>query len=215
MIVASSTLPPLFAHAFKEAQVPVVHAFGRFASTPDIHIVGIDNEHCGALAAETLQKHGYKRVAFLGGPQSATSAQDRATGFTRRAKEIGLEIVSSLYADAYAYDSGQRAMRKLLRDRKFEAVFCGDDLICMGAMDAARDSGLAIPRDIGFIGFNDMNMAAWQAYSLTTIRQPTSEIILSSVDLVVSMLDTPERAPEVRLFPCSVVERSTLQPIQN
>ncbi|TQV70305.1 LacI family DNA-binding transcriptional regulator [Denitrobaculum tricleocarpae] len=214
VIVASSTLPPLFAHAFKEAQVPVVHAFGRFASTPDIHIVGIDNEHCGALAAETLQKHRYKRVAFLGGPQSATSAQDRAAGFTRRAKEIGLEIVSSLYADAYAYNSGQQAMRELLNDRRFEAVFCGDDLICMGAMDAARDAGLSIPQDVGFIGFNDMNMAAWQAYSLTTIRQPTSEIILSSVDLVVSMLDTPERAPEVRLFPCSVVERGTLKPIE-
>ena len=212
VIVASSTLPPAFAHAFKEAQVPVVHAFGRFASRPDVHIVGIDNEHCGAMAAETLHAHGYRTVAFLGGPQSATSAQDRATGFTRRSQEIGLEIAQSLFAEAYAYDAGRHAMNELLKERRFEAVFCGDDLICMGALDAARDAGLSIPQDIGFIGFNDMNMSSWHAYGLTTIRQPLKEIILGSVELVVSMLDEPNRAPEVRLFPCSVVERNTLRP---
>lgn len=212
VIVASSTLPPAFALAFREAQVPVVHAFGRFASTPDVHIVGIDNEHCGAMAAETLLAHGYRKVAFLGGPQSATSAQDRATGFTRRSEDIGLEITQSLYAEAYAYEAGRLAMNALLAKGRFEAVFCGDDLICMGALDAARDAGLSIPQDIGFIGFNDMNMSAWHAYGLTTIRQPLKEIILGSVELVVSMLDEPDRAPEVRLFPCSVVERNTLKP---
>ena len=66
-------------------------------------------------------------------------------------------------ARAYAYDAGFDAMCDLLAEKKVEAVFCGDDLICMGAMDAARKRGFAIPQDIGFIGFNDMTMSGWKS----------------------------------------------------
>jgi len=81
VIVASSTLPPSFAQAFRDAGMPVVHSFGRYATAPHLHVVGIDNIACGRMAAETLVGRGYDRVAFLGGPESATSTQDRALGF--------------------------------------------------------------------------------------------------------------------------------------
>ncbi len=69
-----------------------------------------------------------------------------------------------------------------------------------------------MPQDIGVIGFNDMEMAGWENISLTTIRQPIQEIINASLELIVAMLDEPDRHPEARLFPCTVVERSTLRP---
>src|SRR5690606_2908900 len=81
VIVASSTLPSSFAQAFKDAGLPVVHAFGRNSAAPDVHVVGIDNVACGRMAAEALLQRGYRRLAFLGGPRSATSTQDRAAGF--------------------------------------------------------------------------------------------------------------------------------------
>ena len=81
VIVASSTLPSSFAESFKAAGLPVVHAFGRYSLSPDVHVAGIDNLACGRMAAEALIQRGYTRVAFLGGPQTATSTQDRATGF--------------------------------------------------------------------------------------------------------------------------------------
>ena len=211
VILASSTMPPEFPEAFMGAGVPVVHAFGRYSPTPDVHIVGIDNVHCGALAAQTLQKHGYNKLAFLGGPQEATSTQDRANGFTAKAKELGYTDVVIRYARAYAYDAGYNAMKELINENDVDAVFCADDLICMGAIDAARDSGVKIPDEIGFIGFNDMAMAKWKAYSITTIHQPLNDIILGSVELVVSLLDQPDRPPEARLLPCKVVERDTLR----
>ena len=211
VIVATSTLPPDFATAFREAGVPVVHAFGRFSSAPDVHVVGIDNIHCGAMAADVLKKHGYRSAAFLGGPEGATSTQDRMEGFREQAERIGLELTDICYAEAYDYKAGGRAMAHLLSKGQPEALFCGDDLICMGAMDAARDRGLAIPADIGFLGFNDMSMAAWHTYDLTTIRQPVKEIIATSVEQVVSLVEEANRTPEARLFPCTVVERGSLQ----
>ncbi len=83
VIVASSTLPSSFAESFKEAGLPVVHAFGRHSISPDVHVVGIDNVACGRMAAETLIRRGYRHVAFLGGPRTASSTQDRAAGFLR------------------------------------------------------------------------------------------------------------------------------------
>lgn len=141
----------------------MVHAFGRFNPAHHVHVVGIDNLACGRMAAQTLIDHGYRSIGFLGGPKTATSTQDRELGFQQQLQEQGIEIADVRYADAYAYDAGRRAMHELLEETKVEAIFCGDDLICIGAMDEAWTKGLRIPEDIGFIGFNDMDMASWRA----------------------------------------------------
>ena len=67
---------------------------------------------------------------------------------------------------------------------------------------------------MGIIGLNDMHMAAWQGFDLTTIRQPIAQIITASVDLIEEMFIEPERHPEARIFPCHIVERGTLRSIQ-
>ena len=213
VIVATSTLPPGFSKAFRQAHVPVVHAFGRFDPIANVHIVGIDNNQCGRMAAQTLVDRGYDNIAIIGGPQYATSTQDRIAGFSQRMRELGLAISDISYAENYSYAAGGRAMQSLLRRGSAEVVFCGDDLICMGAIDAVRANGMSIPNDIGFLGFNDMDMASWGAYQLTTIHQPIADIILSSINLLVELADNETRKPEIRLFPCSIVERATLRPI--
>ena len=67
--------------------------------------------------------------------------------------------------------------------------------------------------DIGIIGLNDMEIARWESFDLTTIRQPVREIIESSIELVVAMLDEADRYPEARVFHCELVERGTLKPL--
>lgn len=81
VILASSTLPPEFARSFRDAGLPIVHTFGRWSDRPEVSLVGVDNRACGRLAAEMLIGRGYRRIAFLGGPESATSTQDRLAGF--------------------------------------------------------------------------------------------------------------------------------------
>jgi DNA-binding LacI/PurR family transcriptional regulator len=211
VIIASSTLPPNFAGAFRKAGIPVVHSFGKHHAASEVHVVGIDNVRCGELAAETLFTHGYVNVGVIGGPESATSAKDRVSGFSRRARQLGLKIAKTLYASNYTYVAGRDAMQKLRTAAKVEAVFCGDDLICMGAMDFARVPGTEIPRDIGFLGVNDINMAGWSGYNLTTIRQPFRDIIQSSIELLLDLIENPDRVVESRLFGCVVVERGSLR----
>ena len=212
VIVASSTLPPGFAKAFRDAGMPVVHSFGRFASAPDVHVVGIDNIECGRMAARTLIARAYDRVGFLGGPENATSTQDRFAGFMEVMRAHPEIETTCSFADNYSFDAGRVEMAKLLMDAPAQAYFCGDDVLSIGALSAIRSVRLRVPEDIGIVGLNDMEMARWENIDLTTIRQPIREIIDSSIELVVSMLDDPRRYPEARLFSCKLIERSTLRP---
>lgn len=212
VIVASSTLPPGFTRAFRDAGIPAVHSFGRYTSAPRVHIVGIDNVNCGRIAARTLYARGYRKLAFLGGPEQATSTQDRLAGFCDELKKHPDATVTHSFAKAYTYQAGRQEMLRLLEGDRAEAYFGGDDVLSMGALSAISDAGLSVPGDIGIIGLNDMEMAGWESFNLTTIRQPVPEIIESSIELVVAMIDEPERYPEARVFHCELVERGTLRP---
>ena len=211
VIVASSTLSPEFSLAFQKAQIPVVHSFGRFADAPQVHVVGIDNIECGRMAARTLIARGYTRVGFLGGPVQATSTIDRRRGFLEVMQAQERVTFSESFAAAYSFDAGRAEMLALLDQTPAEAYFCGDDVLSVGALSAVQEKGLRVPDDIGIIGLNDMDMARWQNINLTTIRQPITEIIDASVELVVATLEDPERRPEARLFGCEIVERGTLR----
>ncbi len=211
VIVASSTLPPAFSRAFRDAGIPVVNSFGRHSSSPQVHVVGIDNVECGRMAARELIARGYHRIGFLGGPEPATSTQDRCQGFLEELVKHPAIDVSHSFADAYSFDAGRREMLRLLQDKSMQAYFCGDDVLSIGALSALQGSGLHVPGDVGLIGLNDMQMAGWENINLTTIRQPIRQIISSSIELIVAMLDEPDRYPEARLFPCTVVERGTLR----
>lgn len=213
VVVASSTLPPSFAKTFRDAGVPVVHCFGRNSSSPEVHVVGIDNVEAGRMAAREFEKRGYKHVAFMGGPQSATSTQDRHAGFSSEISRHAHIKFHHSFADAYSFEAGRKEMARLLRSSPAEAYFCGDDVLSIGALSAIKDAGLSVPDEIGILGLNDMEMSGWENIDLTTIHQPIRQIINSSIELVVAMLDEPDRYPEARLFPCRITERSTLRPI--
>jgi DNA-binding LacI/PurR family transcriptional regulator len=213
VIVASSTLPPQFADSCAAAGMPVVQAFGRPGASVSVDIVGADNVQGGQLAAQVLREREYKNIAFLGGPQSATSTEDRLRGLTETLAKDGLEPCAIVYGHSYCHEAGLTLMRELLRNGGIDAVFCGDDILAMGALDACREAGAVVPRDIGVIGFNDMAMAAWPSYNLTTIRQPVADIIVTAVELLLGIVDqsSPKKA-EVRMFECNAVERGTLRP---
>ncbi|PIB25594.1 transcriptional regulator [Amylibacter kogurei] len=212
VIVASSTLPPGFARAFREAGMPVVHSFGRHSVDPAVDILGIDNIAAGRLAARTLIERGYSEVAFLGGPSTATSTLDREKGFLSEiAANKGVSCTTS-FASAYSFEAGRTEMLRLLKSQPAQAYFCADDVLSIGALSALQSQGLNAPDDVGIIGLNDMEMASWANINLTTIKNPLSDIISASINRVVALVSDQTLAPHSHEFGCTVVERGTLRP---
>lgn len=211
VIVASSTLPESFAEGFGNAGVPVVHSFGRQVAEPKVNILGIDNFEAGRMAAQTFVARGYRKVAFLGGPKSATSTQDRHKGFADEIARHPNVSMTASFAKAYSFDAGRAEMQRVLKNDPAEVYFCGDDVLSIGALSAITSAGLSAPDDVGILGLNDMEMAGWENINLTTIHNPIKQIIASSVELVAAMLQDDQMPPEARLFACHVVERGTLR----
>ena len=104
-------------------------------------------------------------------------------------------------------------MHRLLADTSIEAVFCGDDILAIGALDACTENGKSVPGDIGILGFNDIAMASWAAYDLSTIRQPIADIIVTAVELAIKLVADHQLQPEPKRFACEAVMRRTLRKI--
>jgi DNA-binding LacI/PurR family transcriptional regulator len=213
VIIASSTLPPRFVAGCRAAGIPAVHAFGRVGPARGIAVAGVDNVAGGKLAASTLVARGYRRIAFLGGPEAASSTTDRLKGLTQGLATHGLKPRAALFSTSYSHDAGQTLMRALLKKGGFDAVFCGDDILAIGALDACIEGKVRVPKDIGILGFNDIAMAGWPAYGLTTIRQPIAKIISAAVEMIAAMTEGAASAPPSRRFGCSLIERRSLKPV--
>ena len=212
VIVVSSTVPASFAASFENANIPVVFAFARYNGSENANLVGIDNEAAGAFAARTLLARGYRHIGFLGGPDSAVSTLDRLKGFAAEMAAHPEVKVSHSFSSEYSFAAGRAAMLELLDGGDPAEVYFGaDDVISIGALSAMESMGLKIPGDVGILGLNDMEMAGWENINLTTIRQPIRQITSAAVDLMVSQLAAPDRYPEARLFPCTLIERGTLR----
>ena len=211
VIVASSTVSKAFIDGCLAASIPLVHAFGKPMGRSAIHVVGADNVQGGKLAAQTLLQLGYGNIAFLGGPRSASSTADRLRGFRGGLKVMGKVPAAEVFAPSYSHEDGRQVMCELLADASIDAVFCGDDILAMGAMDACTENRKSVPEDIGILGFNDIAMASWAAYDLSTIRQPIAGIILTAVELAIKLLADHGHRPEPLRFPCEAVLRRTLR----
>ena len=211
VIVASSTLPPSFVEDLGAAGLPLVHAFGRAVPSSAISVAGVDNVQGGRLAGRLLIERGYRRIAFLGGPPTANSTLDRLSGLCSQLQAAGLAPVATVFGKFYSHEEGSVLMHKLLQQGGFDSLFCGDDILAMGALDACLVLGVRVPEHIGILGFNDIAMAAWPSYNLTTIRQPIGDIITAAVDMMTDIVKQDASPTKSRVFPCTPIYRGTLR----
>lgn len=208
VLIATSAPPEGFAESCARAGLPVVHVFGR--PGPVVPAVTVDNVAGGRLAAEAMLARGLTRLAFLGGAATDSSSIDRAAGFAQGLAAAGLQPLAVEFAGDYSHEHGRCGLHALLDRHRPQAVFCGDDILALGAIDACRERGLAVPADIGIIGFDDMPLAAWPGYRLTTIRQPMAEMVRHAIGEIAARLADAGHPIEDRLFDIALVERDSL-----
>lgn len=212
VIVASSTLPLDFFEAFETAEIPGVVAFGRSLSPSVIGSVAADNVGGGHTAAKMLLSRGYTRIGFLGGPPHATTTIDRLCGFRAELDAHDLPIVTD-FADSYSHAEACGSPNgSWSNTRTSRLLFCGDDHHRDGRIRPHQASvGRRVPEDIGILGFNDMSMAKWPAYDLTTIRQPFEQIVENAVSMICEQIDKGGTSAQTRLIACEPVLRGSLR----
>ncbi|MEW9871311.1 LacI family DNA-binding transcriptional regulator [Arthrobacter sp. HS15c] len=153
-----------------------------------------------------LRDGGRKRIATITGPQDTSGGIRRLEAY--RADQ-GADLNEALIAHGdYSRESGAKAMRELLnRAPDLDAVFAGNDLMALGAMEVLREAGVQIPQDVAVVGFDDINAAQEASPSLTTVRQPFDRISEEMVRLLLDVING--KKPAAITIPTELVIRES------
>lgn len=199
IITASVGMTNEIATMCSDARIPVV-MFNRGQDTGDHAQVTSDNVEGGRTVAHFLAAGGHKRIAHISGWTGSSTGQDRMRGFVEGLQQRGLKP-HALEDGMYRQDEAAAIARRMCSTGNSpDAIFVGNDHMAFAVMDTLRfELGLSIPEDISIVGYDDVPIAAWPAYSLTTVRQPIRRMITATVDMLVSRIEEPQAAEHVQI----------------
>jgi LacI family transcriptional regulator len=149
-------------------------------------------------AVEHLVRLGHRDIAYVGGP---AVSMDREVGYRKALMKNDLIRNERLIVlgRGQSFDFGYDALKRLLRTKeRFTAVFCGNDLIAMGAMNALNKVGIRVPEEVAIVGYDDIHLAAMLKPSLTTVRQPIKQISKELIQLLLSSMTNEEERNQIK-----------------
>ncbi|WP_270451918.1 LacI family DNA-binding transcriptional regulator [Kocuria marina] len=210
VIFTTATEETVELQAALERKSPLV-LINRIVKKSDADQVTSDNLAGGAAVADYLHQHGRTRAAFVGGLPEASTSHDRARGFLERMQQLGHPVSEDLRLHAdFSHDVSQQATGKLLnRVDPPDAIFCANDYMAFGALDALRTYGLSIPQDCWVIGYDDVDMASWPSFNLTTVRQPSREMAIAGAKMLLNRIAAPDLPPQHLSFACNLIVRGS------
>lgn len=210
LIVLDGAIPA--AMLTRDACPPVVLAC-EWIEGLDAPRVTADNGAGSAMAARHLVDLGHRRILQLTGPAQNPLTIARRAGAEEVLAAAGLPMGDAARIEGdFTLASGQRAARAILAMHpRPTAVLCHNDEMACGLMGALQKGGVAVPRDISIIGFDDIDMSAHVTPALTTIRQQRDAIGAVAARTLLALLEKAETAPRT-VLPVDLILRSSTAP---
>lgn len=198
-------------------RVPVIYAFTQ----PDPGAIGFVSDDAGGarLAVEHFCALGRRRIAHVSGPASFAVVHERARAYREVLAEQGLPVAEPLLG-AWSEAWGHEAVARLFgdkagqafnnRDAAPDAVFCGNDQIARGVIDALRERGINVPGDVGVIGFDNWEIVAEATRPpLTSVDMNLSALGREAGLALLLLVGGQPAAPGIRKLPCRLVVRQS------
>ncbi|MBT2438616.1 LacI family DNA-binding transcriptional regulator [Streptomyces sp. ISL-36] len=149
--------------------------------------VSVDDVAGGAMAVRHLVSLGHRSIAYISGQGHLLQVRDRRTGALNALAEAGLppDALREIGADRLDVNSGRDAGARLLgMVERPTAVFCANDLLALGVLQAMYAAGVRVPQDIAIVGYDDIEFAAAAAVPLTSVRQPAATLGAMATELL-------------------------------
>ena len=209
IITASVGISNELAARCRAAGIPVV-LFNRGQDDPNLSEVTSDNHAGGRAAAEFLLAGGHRRIAHIAGWQGSSTGRGRSAGFREGLAASSIEAVSVIDG-MYSRETAAEVTRALFsRPDRPDAVFVGNDHMAFAVMDVLRSElGLSVPGDVSVVGYDDVPLAGWPTYDLTTIRQPVRRMVAATVDVLLGQIEDGDRTPRQLRIPSPLVVRGS------
>lgn len=173
----------------------------RVAETPADKVC-VDNQAGGAKAVRHLLERGYRRIAYLGGPDFLAISNERYDGYVAAHQEVGLEpspdyLIHCDFSEAKAIEA---TYRLLALPNPPEAIFTVSDRVAVGAMRALRNRGLSVPGDMALIGFNDDPICSLLSPALSSIAQPKYAMGQLAAQMLLDQIDGVNTTPRTHML---------------
>lgn len=174
--------------------------------------VSVDDAQGGFIAVDHLISLGRRRIAFVGGGLDITQVSNRLRGASLAVSDHRGVTLESIFAPALTVPEGRRIgseIRKRDRSDRPDAIFAANDLTAIGVFQGLteRDSDVRIPGDIALIGYDDIDFAAATAIPLSSIRQPSSLIGQTAIEILLEEAANPDLAARHVVYPPELIAR--------
>lgn len=203
---------------FWDHNIPIV-AVDRRIKDRHVDAVLVDNVTGAREATAHLISNGYRRIGAIIGPTTITTGRDRLEGYRQALREASIVHDPQLErCGSFNRDSGRQFANDLLSlDPPIDALFVGNNLMTVGALEAIRAHNLQVPADIALVGYDEMSWAALDAVSLTTVLQPVYELGSTAAQRLFQHLQQPgiQARQEIILSPTLCVRSSSASRISS
>lgn len=194
IIMASASMSSDLARRCRKSGVPVV-LFNRRQDDETLSAVTSNNILGGRKVAQFLIAGNHQRIAHIAGWEGASTQRDRELGFITELQQQGVPLFNREVGN-YHFESAQQAARAMFSPENTkgrptpDAVFVGNDHMALAVMECIRDEfGLRVPEDVSIVGYDDVDLASWPSFSLTTIRQPLNRMVSETVNTLVNNIN--------------------------
>lgn len=186
----------------------------RVVEDADLTCVSCDNAEGARAIADHFYELGRRRVAYVAGLSHTSTNRERRDAFITRVAELGMILSAQIDGGEYSYGAGRRAALEIVAKGGTDAIFFANDILAIGGLDALREEALLrVPEDVSVAGFDDIAMASWPHYSLTTFRQPVDEMVSVTAKMIEDGSCQPGQIATVRRLSGELVLRKTTGPI--
>jgi DNA-binding LacI/PurR family transcriptional regulator len=213
IVLASVSMSSILAAECAALGIPVV-LFNRDQDDDRLSSVTTDNRAGGRAIAEHLIALGRERLAYIAGFEGASTQRDRERGFRDGLEAAGRDLYAHGVGNFQHPQARDAALRMFDRPAPPDAVFVANDHMAFAVMDVLRfELGLKVPGDVAVVGFDDVPLAAWRAYDLTTFRQRVNRMVAETVTTLIDHIDGGATEPRRVAVDGILIERgSTRRP---
>ena len=198
-----------------KANIPHIIFIDKDEPEYDFNNVGFDHTTANWQVMSTLLDRGYRRIALISGssPAMPLSETIRMVIYREMLRRAGLEYDANLVKDcSWDLSLCEEQTRELISlDEPPDAIFAGSDSLASVVLGTLYALGLRCPRDIGVIGFNNIDLSSHMVPPLTTIEVPTKDIGKAAVERMLQIITEKDTSIRRILFPTKLIERKTLK----
>ena len=200
---------PVVADELEKVDVPIV-TMNRKVS-PELSSAQVDNRSGAIAAVEYLKELGHTKIAHISGPEASFNARDRRTGYLEAMAAAGLDVSDGYLLEGdWQTQSGYYLLREMMMlPDPPTAVFCSNDYMAMGALEALRDLNIAVPEQVSIIGFDDSEISRVVLPRLTTVRQPLEELGRRAAEEVMALKGDGEHEIRHQVIAPELVRRGS------